>query len=57
MPESPVHNIHFENVNIEAEEGVIAKNIKDIEFKNVKLTTAKKPAINAADLKFIKVLD
>jgi polygalacturonase len=57
LPEMPVHDIHFENVNIEAEEGVMAKSIKDIEFKNVKLVTSKQPAINAADLKFIKVIN
>ncbi|MVN20175.1 glycoside hydrolase family 28 protein [Mucilaginibacter arboris] len=57
LPAMPVHDIYFENVNIEAEEGVVAKSIKDITFKNVKLVTAKKPAIAAADLKFIKVTD
>ncbi|MGI4020708.1 MAG: glycoside hydrolase family 28 protein [Janthinobacterium lividum] len=57
LPEMPVHDIHFKNVNIEAGEGVIAQSIKDIEFKNVKLVTSKQPAINPADFKFIKVVN
>lgn len=56
LPEMPVHNIYFQNVKIEAQEGVIAKSIKDIEFKNVKLVTEKQPAILPADSKFIKIV-
>lgn len=55
LPEMPVHNIHFENVSIEAETGVTAESIKDIEFKNVKIISDKQPAIKASDLKFIKI--
>jgi polygalacturonase len=56
LPEMPVHDIYFENVNIQAETGVTAESIKDISFKNVNLMTEKQPAVNAETLKFIKVV-
>lgn len=56
LPEMPIHNIYFENVMIEAETGVMAENIKAIEFVNVNLVTVKQPAIDAATAKFIKVI-
>lgn len=55
LPEMPVHDIHFENVTIEAKEGVSGECIKDIEFKNVKLITVEKPAIATGLLKNIKI--
>lgn len=56
LPEMPIHDIYFENINITADEGVTAENIKDITFKNVNFTTEKQPAIGAKDLKFIHII-
>jgi len=56
LPEQPVHDIHFDNVAITATKGVVAGNIRNIEFKNVQLTTTQQPAIPAAAAKDIKVL-
>jgi polygalacturonase len=56
LPEMPVHDLHFDNVNITATKGVVANDIRNIEFRNVQLTTQQQPAIPTAATKDIKVL-
>jgi polygalacturonase len=56
LPQQPVHDLHFDNVAITATKGVVAGDIRNIEFKNVRLTTQQQPAIPAAAAKDIKVL-
>ncbi|WP_460584156.1 glycoside hydrolase family 28 protein [Hymenobacter arcticus] len=56
LPEQPVHDLHFDNVTITATKGVVASDIRNIEFKNVQLTTATQPAIPAAAANDINVL-
>ncbi|WP_254245253.1 glycoside hydrolase family 28 protein [Hymenobacter sp. BRD67] len=55
LPQQPVHDIHFDNVSIEATKGVVADDIRNIEFKNVRLTTVDQPAIPASAAKNITI--
>jgi len=41
LPEMPVHNIHFDNVNITAKKGFIANYAEDIDCSKIKLNTNK----------------
>ncbi len=55
LPEMPVHDLHFKNVYIQANKGVEAEAIKDIQFENVQLKTARQPAIPPGAAPFIKI--
>lgn len=48
LPQMPVHDITFENVQIKSAKGVKAECVKNIKFKNVKLNTGDSPAIDPA---------
>ncbi|MEA3212703.1 MAG: hypothetical protein QOE70_5760 [Chthoniobacter sp.] len=37
---SPIQSVHFENVTITAKKGVIAKNVSDLTFTNLRITTS-----------------
>ena len=41
LPEMPVHNIHFNNVNITAKKGFVANYAQDIDCSKIKLNTSK----------------
>jgi len=45
LPEMPVENVTFNNVNIEAEKGFSCKDAKNIAFKDVQINTKKGPAL------------
>ncbi|SFW66188.1 glycoside hydrolase family 28 protein [Chitinophaga sancti] len=55
LPEMPVHDLHFKNVYIQAEKGVVATAIKDLQFKNVHFQTSQQPAIPPEAASFIKI--
>lgn len=55
LPEMPVHDLHFENVYIQAGKGVEATAIKDLQFKNVKFKTTQQPPIPTDAAPFIKI--
>ena len=42
LPQMPVQNIYFDNVVISADRGYVAKDAKDIDFKNVRLILPQK---------------
>ncbi|WP_083730541.1 glycoside hydrolase family 28 protein [[Flexibacter] sp. ATCC 35208] len=55
LPEMPVHDLHFKNVYIQANKGVEAEAIKDIQFQNVQFKTTQQPAIPPGVAPFIKI--
>jgi hypothetical protein len=53
LPEMPVENITFSNINIDAEQGFSCKDAKNIAFYDVRVNTKKGPALiceNVEDL-------
>jgi len=53
LPQMPVHDLYFANIAIDAGTGVKAEAISAINFKNVKINAAKKPAIDPAEKNII----
>ena len=61
LPEMPIENITFNDINIQAEEGFLVKQGNNIEFHNVQIETNKGPAfraelVNSLELEGIKSL-
>ena len=53
LPQVPVHDLYFGNINITSTAGVIAENIKAIYFSNVKINSENKPEINPEEKNII----
>ncbi len=45
LPEMPVENVTFSNINIEAEKGLSCESGRNIAFRDVRINTAKGPAL------------
>jgi len=53
LPEMPVHRLFFNNVTISSENGFVATDAADIDLKNVKIISAKKPVYVLKNVKNI----
>ena len=53
IPEMPVENMTFENMNIRAREGISFNYVKDLTFRNVNLTVEKGNAVSVVNSKNI----
>jgi polygalacturonase len=47
LPEMPIENITFNDINIQAKEGFFVKNAYNVEFHDIQIDTDKGPAFNA----------
>ncbi len=47
LPEMPIENITFNDINIQAKEGFIVKNAFNVEFHDIQIDTDEGPAFNA----------
>lgn len=54
---SPIQGLHFEDMAITAKKGIIAKNVKDLVFKNVKLTIEKGPVFDLTNASAVKLVN
>jgi polygalacturonase len=50
LPEMPIENITFNNINIDAEKGFIVKDAKNIEFHNVTVNAGSGPVVEAENV-------
>lgn len=56
LPEMPVHDLYFENVQIKSQKGVSGQAVKNIQFKNVNIQASDEPAVAPEIASEIKAL-
>jgi polygalacturonase len=55
LEEMPIDNVTFSNINIEAEDGFLIKNAKNIEFHDVVINAVKGPALSGENITNLEI--
>jgi Glycosyl hydrolases family 28 len=55
VEESPIQDIHFEDMTITSKKGLIAKNVKNLTFKNVKIAATEGPVFDLTNANGITI--
>jgi polygalacturonase len=55
VEESPIQDIHFEDMTITSKQGVVAKNVKELTFKNVKVSSSEGPVFDLTNASGITI--